>query len=286
MLAFLTGVAVPVLSVILMLIVGLDLRVEDFRRISAYPRTVLIATGGQVLLLPLMAVGLVHVLDASETASAGMIFLAMSPGGAISNYYTHLARRDVALSITLTAVNTLVSLISIPLWVAVFYTWLGLSAGASTAPVATVLIQLGLFVLTPICVGMWLGRKFRAELQRWKPHLVIGSLALVILLLGTVIWTVRETFVATFAETARLAVLFTLGAMLVGALLARAVSHTKRPVVVIESTVRNIPIALIIGGSLAVEPMYAGFVAAYFLVEVLIMIPYSWIVRTMTISAV
>ncbi len=286
MLAFLTSVAVPLLSVILMLIVGLDLRVEDFRRVSAYPRTVLIATGGQVLLLPITAACLVYAVSASETASAGMIFLSMSPGGAISNYYTHLARRDVALSITLTAVNTLVSLISIPLWVAVFYTWLGLSGGTSTAPVATVLMQLGLFVLAPISAGMWLGQKFRAELERWKPHLVIGSLALVILLLGTVIWTVREAFIATFAETARLAVLFTLGAMLVGALLARAVSAAKRPVVVIESTVRNIPIALLVGGGLAVEPMYAGFIAAYFLVEVLIVIPYALIVRTMTSSAV
>ena len=136
-----------------------------------------------------------------------------------------------------------------------------------------------------ISVGMWLGQKFRAELERWKPHLVIGSLVLVALLLGTVMWTVHEAFIATFAETARLAVLFTLGAMLVGALLARAVPATKRPVVVIESTVRNIPIALLVGGGLAVEPTYAGFLAAYFLVEVLIVIPYSLIVRTVTSSA-
>jgi BASS family bile acid:Na+ symporter len=86
MLPFLSGIAIPGLAFVLMLMVGLDLRIEDFRRVSRYPRTVLIATTGQVLLLPLLAVGLVHVATPSETLSSSMIFLAVSPGGAIANY--------------------------------------------------------------------------------------------------------------------------------------------------------------------------------------------------------
>ncbi|MEQ1715735.1 MAG: hypothetical protein ABL907_07090 [Hyphomicrobium sp.] len=77
MLAFLSGVAVPALAFILMLIVGLDLTIDDFQRVSRYPRTVLLAVLGQALLLPLLAIALVVTFKPNEAASAGMPFLAL-----------------------------------------------------------------------------------------------------------------------------------------------------------------------------------------------------------------
>lgn len=284
MLSFLTGVAVPALAFVLLLLVGLELRIEDFRRITRYPRTVVIATLGQVLLLPLLAFALIRMVSPNETLSVGMMFLALSPGGAISSYYTYLAGRNVALSITLTAISTVFSLISIPISAFIYLGRMGVSGSLLVVPTSTILLQLSLFVLLPIAVGMWLGHFFQSRFERLKPRLRIISLGLVALLLAASISTVRDDLRDSLKDLALLAILFTVGAMLVGALIARLVFVGDRQVVVIECTVRNIPIAILISSKLAANSAMASFVVGYFLIEVLVMIPYALLVRSRIID--
>jgi BASS family bile acid:Na+ symporter len=192
MIAFLTGVAVPGLAFLIMLIVGLNLCIEDFRRISRYPRTVAIAIAGQIILLPFLAIVLIKARNASDAISAGMLFLAFSPGGAISSYYTQLAGRNVALSVTLTAVNTAASLISIPVCAVVFLGWIGVAGKKLEVPTNMIIIQLSLFIILPIAVGMWLGKRFQHAVLAWGQALRLISIVLVIALLLTSIWAVGE----------------------------------------------------------------------------------------------
>ena len=192
MLALLTGVAVPALAFVPMLLVGLELRIEDFLRITRHPRTVLIATLGQALLLPLfLALTLVHMVSPRETLSASMMFVALSPVASISNYYTWLSGRNVALSVTLTASSTVFSLISIPIFTVVYLGRVVSLDSIFVVPTSTILLQLSLFALLPVALGMCLGRLFQGRIEKWKPHLSIISLSLVGLLLATLIWTVR-----------------------------------------------------------------------------------------------
>src|SRR5882672_3293755 len=106
MLAFITDYAVPAGLFVLMLIVGTDLRVADFRRTFQYPIIVLAAVCGQLLLLPLLALLIVATTKLQASLATAIIVLALCPGGAISNYYCYLARSNVALSATITAVTT------------------------------------------------------------------------------------------------------------------------------------------------------------------------------------
>jgi hypothetical protein len=124
-----------------------------------------------------------------------------------------------------------------------------------------------------------MGSRFQSRLEGWKPRLRIISLGFIGLLLAASMWTVREELVVSLMDIARLVILFTIGAMLVGMLIGRLVSDDDRQVVVIACAVRNIPIAILIGSSVAMNPTFAGFVAGYFLIEVLIMIPYALWVR-------
>lgn len=96
------------------------------------------------------------------------------------------------------------------------------------------------------------------------------------------IWAVREELAEVFFETARFALLFTVRAMHVGTLIGSMIAPNDRPVVVIESTVRNIPVAVLVGGGAAVTPAFAGFVATYVLVEVALMISYALLLRNMS----
>lgn len=285
MLAFLSTVAVPTLAFILMLIVGLDLEIADFRRVLRYPRTVIVAVLGQVLLLPVLALTVVAAFQPNQAISMGMLLLAVSPGGAISNYYASLARQNVALSVTLTAISTVLSLLSIPLWAIVYATLAAPISSTPFVPVSTIILQLAAFVILPIMLGMRLGATFRTRLETWMQPLRMLSLVLVWLILAASIWTVREEFAADFLETVRVAFVFTTGAMLVGAIVAAFLNRDDQPVVVIECAVRNIPIAVLIGTATGLSPAFTGFVATYFLVEVTLLIPYAFWLRQKKLRA-
>ena len=275
MLSFLTGVASPTLAFIVMLIVGLELRPADFTRVARYPRTVIIATVGQAVLLPLLAVFLVRLIALPRELAVPMLFLAFSPGGALSNYYTSLAGRNVALSVTLTAVSTILSLVSIPIAAVVLLDFIGVGGASLSLPKAMIMLQLFLFVVFPIALGMGVGNLLGDRLGRWRPALKIGALLLVVLLLATSLWTVRGELAASLSEIVLMATLFTCGAMLVGYLISRLTPAPDRDVIVIECAVRNIPVAVLLGSSVDNSATYVCFVAVYFLVEVALMVPYA-----------
>ncbi|MBL7253099.1 bile acid:sodium symporter family protein [Paractinoplanes lichenicola] len=111
----LTTVGLPVALGIIMLGLGLGLTVADFWRVVAYPRAALIALGCQVLLLPALCFALVVALDLPAVLAVGMMLLAASPGGTTANLYSHLFGGHVALNVTLTAVNSVLAVVTLPI---------------------------------------------------------------------------------------------------------------------------------------------------------------------------
>ena len=111
----LVDIGIPLVVMMMMLVVGLQLTLEDFRRIRLCRKPVLIATAGQLVVLPGIAAGLAWAFEPAPHIVAGMVLVAACPGGAISNYYVYLARADVALSVTLTAVSTVLAFVTLPL---------------------------------------------------------------------------------------------------------------------------------------------------------------------------
>src|SRR5215217_6844223 len=111
----LTTVLLPLALAIVMFGLGLSLTWGDFARIRQQPRPVLIALGCQLLLLPALCFGLVLAFRLPPALAVGMMLLAASPGGTTANLYSHLFRGDVALNVTLTAVNSVIAVVSLPL---------------------------------------------------------------------------------------------------------------------------------------------------------------------------
>jgi BASS family bile acid:Na+ symporter len=110
-----TQLYLPVALGIIMLGLGLSLTVDDFKRVIKYPRAITVALICQMLVLPLLCFFLVKASGLNPALAVGMMLLAASPGGATSNLYSHLAGGDVALNISLTAINSVLSLFMIPL---------------------------------------------------------------------------------------------------------------------------------------------------------------------------
>ncbi|MFN5513472.1 MAG: bile acid:sodium symporter family protein [Cyanobacteriota bacterium] len=184
--SFFTAVLLPLALATVMLGMGLSLVPADFQRIARYPRAVAVGVLCQIALLPLIG-GLVAVAFPLDPALAvGLIVIAVCPGGPSSNLVTYLAKGDVALSVTLTAVSSAITVLTIPILtnLALQY-FLGKSA-AIALPIGATMFQIFLITLLPTAIGMTIRRQFPEEarrLEKQMSRLAAGLLALIILLL-------------------------------------------------------------------------------------------------------
>ena len=145
-------IVLPILTV-LMFDLGLCLKLQDFARVVKAPKAVLLALFGQIVLLPLIALGIGLAFGLTPVFFLGLILIACCPGGSSSNIFSKLAGGDVALSVTLTALSSLITLVTVPLVMA----WATEAAGAAvgiTLPVGNLLKQNLLLMLLPVLVGI------------------------------------------------------------------------------------------------------------------------------------
>lgn len=195
----LLGVVLPAALFIIMLGMGMTLRPADFSRVLRLPRAALIGFTGQMLFIPLLAFAVVNLFRLPPELAVGLMVLSFAPGGATSNMMTFLSRGDVALSITLTAVASLLTPFTMP-WLtqlALDY-WLGASQPIQL-PIAQTMLRLFVITVVPVSVGMWLhGKKpeLSQQLAKVVKPLSIGFLAMVIIGIVAKHWTQMPSFLA------------------------------------------------------------------------------------------
>ena len=145
--------ALPIALAIIMFGLGLHLTVQDFARIGRRPKPVAVALACQLLLLPLICFGLVILFALPPLLAVGMMLLAASPGGTVANLYSHLFRGDVALNISLTAINSIIAVVTLPLLVNLsiaFFQPGDLVLGMQFRKT----VEVFLIVLVPVALGM------------------------------------------------------------------------------------------------------------------------------------
>ena len=155
----------PLALGIIMLGLGLSLTIQDFRNVLQKPKAVVVALICQTLILPLACLGLVYVFKLEPALAVGMMLLAASPGGTSANLYSHLADGDVALNITLTAINSALSILTLPL--IVNWSLAHFMSGDQAIPLQFAkVVQVFVIVLGPVLIGMWLRSRFPAFAAR------------------------------------------------------------------------------------------------------------------------
>ena len=261
-------IAVPALVCLLMVVVGLGLTADDFRRVVRQPRHVAAATVGQLVFLPIIALLLVRSLGLSPSVEEGMLLVAACPAGSMANFYNYLARANVALSVSLTAVSCLAAVLTLPILLVSFRAYMGEPA-TFAVPVPVILRQLLLTLMAPVVTGMALRRLWPAVMERYQRGLFGLSLAALAMLIGFIIAHEAEHFVSEWPAIALAVVLLTGPAMLAGyatGWLCRADARDRFTMGMIF-VVRNVGIAT----ALAVTVLYlefAVFATAYFLSQV------------------
>jgi BASS family bile acid:Na+ symporter len=181
-----TAVLLPLALAIVMLSMGLSLVPEDFKRITRYPKAVAVGTVCQILLLPLLGALITMIVPMQPAIAVGLIVLAICPGGPSSNLITYLAKGDVALSVTLTAISSIITVFTIPIFTNLaLQQFLGQSA-AIALPIGQTMLQIFLITLLPIAIGMIIRNQFPHTAKRLEQHmsrLAIALLALIITIL-------------------------------------------------------------------------------------------------------
>jgi BASS family bile acid:Na+ symporter len=239
-------VGLPIALAIIMFGLGLSLTVGDFQRVARTPRAVVVALVTQVLVLPAIAFALVKLFDLDPLLAVGMMLLAASPGGTTANLFSHLFHGDVALNVTLTAINSVLAAFTIPLItnLAIAHFDAQGELGLQFAKV----VQVIAIVLVPVAIGMAVRRRsseFAAKAD--KPVRIFSIVVLVIVSLGALLGE-RENIGDYLEQVGLLTAIFCLASLTIGYLAAKVTRLDERQAVAcsMEIGIHNTTIALTI----------------------------------------
>ncbi len=258
-------VILPVALAVIMVSLGLELTLGDFRRIAVYPKGVAIGLANLVIVAPLLAFAIAEAFGLDPVLAIGLVLLGASPGGTMANLLTHLARGDTALSVTMTALSSVGALVTVP-----FY--LGLAgehfAGGDIGDVsmAGVVARVFLITIVPLSLGMYLRSRYPVRVEavrgRVKTAAMVAFVAVVIGAVASEIDVVLDQFTAVALATLSLNV----AAMSISFGVARLarLSSEQATAIAMELGIHNATLAIAVAGTIDIDyaipaAVYSGF---------------------------
>lgn len=247
-----TDVILPISLAFIMFALGLGLTFDDFIRVAKQPKDFLVGAVSQIILLPAVAFGLVIIWPMPPELALGLMIIAAAPGGVTSNILTSFARGDVALSISLTAVISLVSVISIPLVVVFAYTQIMGEAADRNISVASTAISVFVIVTVPVVLGLLVRRYAVGFSGKFEPIARKVSTVLFVLVLIGAIFQERNNIVTYFAQAGLVTLVLNLVMMALAYALARAFASgwRQRIAISIECGLQNGTLAIAVAALL------------------------------------
>lgn len=182
------SIILAIAIMVIMMGMGLSLTLADFRRVAQHPKPVLLGLTNQIILLPLVALGLIFVFQPPVFIAIGMILLAACPGGTSSNLVTLLAKGDLALSVSMTAINSLITIATIPFWVGYAYSTYLAEAANMASPTADIFKTLIVVLAIPLSIGMLIKNRAPEFAHRMeRPVRIASSVFLAVVILGLLV---------------------------------------------------------------------------------------------------
>jgi len=210
-----TQLYLPIALGIIMLGLGLSLTIDDFKRVLKYPKAMAVALICQMVLLPLLCFLLVKITGLQPALAVGMMLLAASPGGATSNLYSHLAKGDVALNISLTAVNSVFSLFMLPLIVNLSLSHF-MDSGQYIPMQFKKVAEVFTVVLIPVGMGMVIKNLVPGFANKIAGAVKIISAVLLLLIVVSLVIKEKQVLIDHFGELGLPLLLFNILSLLVG----------------------------------------------------------------------
>ena len=246
----LTAILLPVALGIIMLGLGLTLTLADFKRVVAFPKAVIVGLSCQMILLPIVCFAIAKAFALPPELAVGLMLLSASPGGATANLFSHLANGDVALNITLTAVNSVLTLATLP-FIVNFALDQFMGSGKVIPLQFDKVIQVFAIVLVPVGIGMLIRARAEALAKRLeKPVRILSAVVLILVIVGAVLKE-RAHVVEYFQAVGIAALAFNVVSMAIGYFLPLLVKLPRKQAIAIgmEIGVHNGTLAIAIASS-------------------------------------
>ena len=242
-------IVLPILT-LLMFDLGLSLRFEDFGKVFRSPWPIAVALNGQLVVLPLIALGLAWLFRLPPVFFIGLVLIACCPGGSSSNVFSKLAGWDVALSVTLTALSSLITLLTIPIVMSWATRLVGESIGI-TLPVGNLIKQNLVLMLLPVLLGIGFHYAWPKGAEKTDKVLTKLAFPLLLVLISVFYFQHRQTILANLGILGLCVTALILLAIGVSSLLSRLVRNDpkQRRTVVIEVGMQNAAQAISIASS-------------------------------------
>ena len=278
---FVTDVILPLALAFIMFTLGLGLSVSDFSNVFRKPKNFLIGLISQLIFLPIVGLILVIIWPLPIEIAIGVMLIAAAPGGVTSNILTFFAKGDIALSVSLTAVMSLLSAVSVPIVLAISIGLIGDSSLPDSISLTGISLSMFLIVTLPVLLGMGV-RSFlnSLTLKIEKSARFISTLLFVLVLVGAIL-AERENVVSYFAQTGLVVLTLNILMMLIAFYWSGffGMGIAQKKAIAIECGLQNGTLAIFVGTSLFGGGLYIIPAATYSLVMYLTSLIFIYFIK-------
>jgi BASS family bile acid:Na+ symporter len=248
----LTQVALPIAIILIMTGVGLSLVPADFKRVFQQPKAFLLGAVCQMMILPLIAIAVIALTGLTGELAIGLFILSLCPGGATSNLYSYLAKADVGLSVSLTAVIGFITPFTIPflaVWAINFY---GTNGEQFQLPIIATWIKLMLVTVIPVLIGMGIRAKWTDFAIRSETHVSWFSMAVLAFVIISICVNLGEKIIGFAIASGPAVVTLNVTTMMLGYFAGRFLLHKEAQsrTITLEVGMQNGTLALLITSGL------------------------------------
>ena len=274
----------PIVLAIIMFGLGLGLSVKDFTRILRNPGDFFVGFISQLVILPIIALGVALILNLSPPLAVGLMIIAAAPGGVTSNILTKFANGDVALSVSLTAFVSLISIISVPLIVFTSADLLQIKNFSKDISMASISLKMVFVVTIPVIIGMLI-RKFASNFVTSRTQIIQRFSIILFVIVFAAIWIEEwENIYSFIARAGVITLTLNIIMMSVGFYIAKifATGIAQRKCISLESGLQNGTLAVFVSSQIFDDIVYMVPTAAYALIMFITSIIFVFIIRRST----
>ena len=259
----------PIILALIMLGLGLGLKIEDFTRVLKTPKDFFVGFFSQLIILPLVAYLLIIILKTPPEISIGVMIIAAAPGGVTSNILTKFANGDVALSITLTAIISLISIITVPLIIFTSADLFGITNISQNISMTGIALKMFLVVTVPVVLGMII-RKFAENFVNSKIQIFEKlNIVLFIIFFIAAFYEERESFIDFLMQAGFIALILNITMMIVAYYLGKTFASgiKQQKCIALECGLQNGTLAIFVSTQIfGTDIVYITPTAAYALI--------------------
>ncbi len=259
----------PIILALIMLGLGLGLKIEDFTRVLKTPKDFFLGFFSQLIILPLVAYLLIIILKTPPEIAIGVMIIAAAPGGVTSNILTKFANGDVALSITLTAIISLISIITVPLIIFTSADILGITNVSQNISMQGIALKMFLVVTVPVILGMII-RKFAENFVSSKIQIFEKlNIVLFIIFFMAAFYEEKENFINFLIQAGFITLILNLTMMIIAYYLAKTFASgiKQQKCIALECGLQNGTLAIFVSTQIfGTDVVYITPTAAYALI--------------------